>query len=136
MQLVQWPSRGKSYLDLIFTSHINNYGRVAMHPPVLIDGHDIVLCKWRAAKSLIKPAIPRLYFMKANYDTILAVLAQIDWRVIFEDCRSIDQYWGKLYTILKRMIYAHVPTSVQCRSPAIKSLPREIRAVILHKRKA
>ena len=29
VQLVQWPSRGKNYLNLIFTSHINNYDRVA-----------------------------------------------------------------------------------------------------------
>ena len=73
VQLVQRSSTGKSYLDLISTSYINNYGRVAMHSPVLTSDRDLVLCKWRAAKNPTKPAIPRLNFKKANYDAISAV---------------------------------------------------------------
>ena len=123
-------------MDLIFTSHINNYDRAAIHPPVLTSDHGLGLRKWRAAKSTTRPAIPWLNFMKANYDAISAVLAQIDLRVVFKNCRFIDLYWGELYAVLKRMIYAHVPASVQCRSSAIKSLLQEIRAIILLKRKA
>ena len=77
----------------------------------------------------------RRNFYKANYDIMANVLATTNWRSIFAECRTVNDYWLSLYNVLMQLIQHHVP-SVSDSNRSSKKLPKSLRLEVLKKRNA
>ena len=107
-QLVRQPTRGDNYLDLILTTEVSSFSSVTTKPPVSTSDHCLVHGFW---KFVMPPHIRniRRNFYKANYDIMTNVLATTNWRSIFAECRTVNDYWLSLYNVLMQLIQRHVP---------------------------
>ena len=138
-QLVTFPTRGDNFLDLILTTNPEKFSDIENCPPILTSDHNCIscVCHTHMIETINKVTLVEHNFHKCDYAEISSLLASLDWRMQFVDCRSVNEYWNKLYSVLWKIIETHVPVSstnvVGFRKNAIS---RNVRGAILRKRKA
>ena len=109
-EIVKAPMRDRSCLDNILTTNSERFGKVTIVAPINSD-HDTVLCEiWLQRKSF-KSQLVRLEpcFQIADYGAISHVLMSTDWRLIFNNCITVNDYWMALYTYLTQLVHRFVP---------------------------
>ena len=133
-QLVRYPSRKNSYLDIILTTNVDNFSSVDMFPPVFTsDHHQLILFRWQCAERCREPVTRRPNFNKADYGVMSTVLASVNWRQIFSECSTVNDYWLALYRVLKAVIRDFVPVTTclsHRRSSRRQRIPHEVHAAI------
>ena len=137
-QLVHYPSRKNSYLDIILIINVDNFSSVDMFPPVSTSDHQLILCRWQCTERCREPATRRPNFNKADYRAMSTVLASVNWPQIFSECSTVNNYWLALYRVLKTVIRDFVPVTTclsHRRSTRRQRVPHEVYAAIIHKRK-
>ena len=106
----QGPTRDRSCLDIILTTNPERFGKVSIVAPINSD-HDTVICKIRLQCKSFKSQPVRLEpcFQIAAYGAISHVLMSTDWRLIFNNCITVSDYWMALYTYLIQLVHRFVP---------------------------
>ena len=67
------------------------------------------------------------------------VLTSVNWRQIFSECSTVNDYWLALYRILKTVIRDFMPVTIflsHSRLTRQQRVPHEVHAAIIQKRKA
>ena len=148
-QLVLQPTRGSKCLDLLLVSQPENISEVTVFPPIATNDHNMVYCRLARANQQQLSIETKYDFTRATYATLSQILRCQNWRVLFAECVSINDYWLALYSLLQVLIRDYVPESSFHRHfsrrklpiprhirTAILRIPRHIRAAILRKRMA
>ena len=110
-----------------------------MFPPVSTSDHQLILCRWQCTERCREPATRRPNFNKADYGAMSTVLTSVNWRQIFSECSTVNDYWLALYRILKTVIRDFMPVTIflsHSRSTRQQRVPHEVHAAIIQKRKA
>ena len=110
-----------------------------MFPPVSTSDHQLILCRWKCTARCWEPASQRPNFNKADYGAMSTVLASVNWRQIFSECSTVNDYWLALYRVLKTVIRDFVPVTTclsHRHSTRRQRVLHEVHAAIIHKRKA
>ncbi len=104
------PTRGNSFLDIILTTHPEQYGEVTTGPPLLCSDHDTVLCQVHSP-SVHQHNTVRLErnFLFADYSTIAHELSLFHWYTIFNGFSTVNDYWLQFSEIGNELVDLHVP---------------------------
>jgi hypothetical protein len=109
-QLVNYPTRGNNYLDLIFTTCPFITHNVSVEQPFSTSDHSSVTFSIITKDDTMKPNTQSHYnFRKANYPAIELELAKIDWPATFSNCVNVNDFYNKFLRILHDIISRHVP---------------------------
>jgi hypothetical protein len=133
-QIVQDPTRGNNYLDLIMTTCVNQFNNVTVYSSVHNSDHCLVSCEWLENFKPTQAFLWKRNFLKADYQTISAALLSLDCYIIFARYKTVNDFWSALYGILTQVINAFVPLSRRyyCKR---NHLPSYIDVTILRKKK-
>ena len=110
-QLVSFPTRGENYLDLILTTNPEKFSEVMVHVPVLTSDHNLVSCTLITETAANKPAEEKPNFFRADYTIIHQMLSAVNWRAIFMNYRSVNDYWSAQFKLMWDVISINVPKS-------------------------
>ena len=136
-QLVNSPTRGSSILDVVLTNGHNIVQNVVVNDP-------LVNCDHRYISFFIAaPLVSHLNssykvwwynFNKADYAGIASVLKLIDWRVFFNSCCNINDYWYTWWALMISLVDRFLPI-VRHRNRAKLRLPNYIRNLLSRRNK-
>ena len=132
-QLLSWFA--KKLTNLAVLSIWNSISLDYIVAPINSD-HDTILCEIRLQHKSFKSQPVRLEpcFQIADYGAISHVLMSTDWRLIFNNCITVNDYWMALYTYLTQLVHRFVP--FKQRSDKQGQIVRPVRKMLLAKRRA
>ena len=128
-QLVNSPTRGSSILDVVLTNGHNIIQDVVVNDPLVNCDHKYI------SFFIAVPLVSHLNssnkvwwynFNKADYAGIASVLKLIDWRVFFNSCCDINDYWYIWWALMMSLVNKFVPIA-RHGNRAKLSLPNYIR---------
>ena len=111
-QLVDFPTKGESYLDLVFGNFPVTVCDINCEPPFSFSDnppHMGVGFKLVGVSS-VDGAAKRRYYPKADYDAAGRLLAGISWESKFETCGSVNEMWVEFKDTLNEVLDICVPS--------------------------
>ena len=136
-EIVKAPTRDRSCLDIILMTNSERFGKVTIVAPINSD-HDTVLCEIRLQRKSFKSQPVRLEpcFQIADYGAISHVLMSTDWRLIVNNCITVNDYWMALYTYLTQFVHRFVPFKRRSDHGKQGQIARPVRKMLLAKLRA
>ena len=96
-QLVDRPSRGNNFLDLLLCSDENLIKNVSVDEPFATSDHQSIRFQITGATCSKEKMFPIYEYFKANYDQIREYAKTLGWGVL-KDSSSVNDIWCKLKT--------------------------------------
>ena len=109
IQLVDFPTRLDSLIDLLLCSDRNFVKSVYSDMPFSTSDHNIVICELLCLKDIKIENIVRPCFQKADFNLINAFLGTLNWDEIYLNCTTTEEYWSAFKGILDTIIVNFVP---------------------------
>ena len=128
-QLVNSSTRGSSILDVVLTKGYNIVQDVVVNDPLVNCDHKYI------SFFIVTPLVSHLNsfskvwwynFNKADYAGIASVLKLIYWRLFFNSCCDINDYWYIWWSLMMSLVDRFVPID-RHRNRAKLRLPNYIR---------
>ncbi len=128
-QLVTFPTRKQSILDLVYVSHHYCTAIVEDLPPVASADHLMVII---TLKDCFKQRLQKQYSI-IDYAKLDQVLGQVNWHSYFLGCYSVDDYADELTIVLLDAIHQCTYVRSTCCRP---SVPKYIVSLLRKKKRA
>ena len=137
-QLVNSPTRGSSIHNVVLTNSNNIVQDVVVNEPLVNCDHKYI------SFFIAAPLISHLNssnkvwwynFNKADYAGIASVLKFIDWRVFFNSCCDINDYWYTWWALIRYLVDKYVPIARHINRAKLR-LPNYIRNLLSRRNKA
>jgi len=123
-QIVNLPTRGPNFLDLVFTSDKSLVSSLSVEVPFGGSDHNsIIFDIYLNLKTRVNPD-PKYNFHKADYSQINSILTNINWILFFYNCTDVELCYNKFVSFLQTIIKSQVPLSYNPNS--IEHLPLHI----------
>ena len=94
-QVVDKPTRGSNYLDLVITSDSNTIEDLNVDQPFQNSDHQMIKFYIIASQCSVTKKAPIYNYFKADYDIIRQEIGQLQWEELVE-CRDSNYVWSKL----------------------------------------
>lgn len=142
-QIVNEPTRGENILDVVLCSDILCFDDVEILPPIAMSDHCAVCFEFciflpqqdEPSSESAKGVPCRRNFAKADWDSLCAKLASVNWHTTFVNCTTADQLWNAFVCVADQAIEEHVPVFKPTKHVlAPKSYPKYIRKLLARKR--
>lgn len=136
-QCVTDNTLGDHILDLVLLSHPSSLQMCSCCPPIATSDHLSVqfsVSMDRATSlNILQPA--RLNFDKADLQLAARQLATVNWRNVFARDRHVDDYVYSFMSVLTTILSQCTPNIRQRPNKPKRIVPKQIRALILKKRR-
>ena len=133
-QLVNEPSRGKNFLDIILTSNPAAFKSCQLCPPISSSDHSAVVCEVMLPPRIkaVQQSKPHYNFKAADFTRMAQLFSSVNWKFILSKSVDINEMWSSFSSIVFRVIAECTPCVCHDHCKALK---KKHRALFLRKKR-
>ena len=116
-QIIDFPTWANNILDLVLCKDGFNSTNASVISPLIYTDHEHLKVTFKYITNLNNTTIiskqKNYCFPEADFNSINNYLSNINWRLLFSDCKDVVNLWTKFINKLKEGIDLHVPCKKQ-----------------------
>lgn len=133
-QLVDKPTRGNNFLDLIISSDANTIEDISIEEPFETSDHQTITFSILASQCHTIKKVPVYNYFKGDYDIIRREIPGLKWDELSQ-CRDVDIIWNRLKSDILNLRDKYITKKGKNKSKC-KWVTRKVQRLRLSKKKA